>query len=64
LPFPSPGDLPHPGIKPISPALAGRFFTTESPRKPSGYTKQISTKGQIYKSKIIVGNFNTALSTD
>ena len=26
LPFPSPGDLPDPGIKPRSPALAGRFF--------------------------------------
>ena len=26
LPFPSPGDLPNPGIKPRSPALAGRFF--------------------------------------
>ena len=28
---PPPGDLPHPGIKPVSllsPALAGRFFTT------------------------------------
>ena len=24
LPFPSPGDLPHPGIEPASPALAGR----------------------------------------
>ena len=30
LPFPSPGDLPDPGIEPTSPALAGRFFTTES----------------------------------
>ena len=29
LPFPSPGDLPHPGIKPTSPASAGGFFTTE-----------------------------------
>ena len=31
LPLPSPGDLPDPGIKPaslVSPALAGRFFTT------------------------------------
>ena len=31
LPFPSPGNLPDPGIKPLSltsPALAGRFFTT------------------------------------
>ena len=34
LPFPSPGDLPHPGIEPESPALAGGFFTTESPGKP------------------------------
>ena len=29
LPFPSPGDLSHPEIKPVSPALAGRFFTAE-----------------------------------
>ena len=29
LPFPSPGDLPNPGIKLTSPALAGGFFTTE-----------------------------------
>ena len=30
-PFPSPGDLPEPGVKlasPVAPALAGRFFTT------------------------------------
>ena len=30
LPFPSPGDHPDPGIKPISPALAGGFFTTRT----------------------------------
>ena len=29
--FPSPEDLPNPGIEPPSPALAGRFFTTEPP---------------------------------
>ena len=28
-------DLPGSGIKPISPALAGKFFTTEPPGKPS-----------------------------
>ena len=28
LPFPSPGDLPDPGIEPAPPAFAGRFFTT------------------------------------
>ena len=27
-------DLPDPGIEPGSPALAGRFFTTEPPGKP------------------------------
>ena len=34
LPFSSPGDPPDPGIAPVSlmsPALAGRFFTTEPP---------------------------------
>ena len=34
LPFPSPGDLPNPEIEPVSPALAGRLFTTEPPGKP------------------------------
>ena len=35
LPFPSPGDLPEPGIEPTSPALAGGFFNiTELPEKP------------------------------
>ena len=38
LPFPSPGDLPNPGIEPESLALAGRVLTTEpgvaSPEKP------------------------------
>ena len=27
LTFPSPGDLPDPGMEPVSPALAGGFFT-------------------------------------
>ena len=33
LPFPLLGDLPHPGIKLVSPALAGGFFIPESPGK-------------------------------
>ena len=28
------GGLPGPGIEPVSPALAGEFFTTEPKRKP------------------------------
>ena len=31
LPFPSPGDLPNPGSKPVSPPLADGFFNTEPP---------------------------------
>ena len=34
LPFPSPGDLPDPGMEHRSPALAGGFFTSEPPGKP------------------------------
>ena len=40
LPFPSPGDLPDPGIEPMSPALAGRFFS-------------LSHRGSPFKNKII-----------
>ena len=34
LPFPSPGDLPNPGIKPRSPALQADVLTSEPPGKP------------------------------
>ena len=37
LPFPTPGNLPNPGIEPVSlvsPAMAGRFFTTVPLGKP------------------------------
>ena len=39
MPFPTPGDIPDLGIELASLAsyaLAGKFFTTESPGKPSG----------------------------
>ena len=38
LPFPPPGNLPDPGTEPTSPespALAGGFFTTGPPWKPT-----------------------------
>ena len=40
LPCPSPGDLPDPGIEPVSlvsPALAGGFFTTSASWEAQGY---------------------------
>ena len=44
LPFSSPGDLPNTGIEPtspVAPTLAGRFFTTEPPGKPSHRTNSL-----------------------
>ena len=49
LPFPSPGDLPDPGIKPASAALAGGFFTIEQSRKPKD--KRAACKCCIHFSK-------------
>ena len=46
LPFSPPGDLPDPGIQPVSPAspaLAGRFFTTEPLGKPITKWNQMKT---------------------
>ena len=43
LPFPPLGDLPNPGIKPIShvaPELAGRFITTEPLYTKKNFTKK------------------------
>ena len=34
MPFPSPGDLPNPGIKPRSPTLQADALTSEPPGKP------------------------------
>ena len=34
LPFPSPGDLPDPGIEPRCPALQADFLLTEPPGNP------------------------------
>ena len=57
LPFPSPRDLPDPGIKPRSPALAGGFFTTELPWEPRcgselpTKTKTIKLLGKTWRRK-------------
>ena len=45
--------LPRPGIKPVSPALAGRFFTTEPPGKPkSDFKNNFSYKFAISRIKV------------
>ena len=44
LPFPPLGDLLNRGIKPEAPALAGRSFTIEPPRKRGSHMLQIKEK--------------------
>ena len=68
LPFPSPGDLLDPGIKLWSPALAGRFYTTEQPGKPldnnyMDFIDQQYRKLYIKKSIYISRHRKTAIST-
>ena len=43
LPFPSPGDLPDPGIEPRSPALQEESLLAEPPRKPMVESFQITS---------------------
>ena len=48
LPVLSPGDLPDPGIEPassVSPSLAGGFFTTTPPGKPTHLNDTSSFRG-------------------
>jgi len=56
LPFPSPGDLPDPEIEPVSPALAGGFFTSESPEKT------LITRQRKYKSQDVKQRSHSALT--
>ena len=44
LPFPSPGDLPNPGIKPRSPSLQADTLTSEPPGKPA----EVHKEGRIH----------------
>ena len=44
LPFPSPGDLPDPGIEPRSPALQADALTSEPPGKPQQHMKILTKK--------------------
>ena len=48
LPFPSPGDLPHPGIEPRSPALQADSLLSEPPGKPRnelGVSQRVEIRG-------------------
>ena len=49
LPFPSPGDLPDPGIEPWSPAFQADALPSEPPGKPSQLKEDLNrTKKEIF----------------
>ena len=48
LPFPSPGDLPNPGIEPGSPALQTDALPSEPPGKPRMYINIMIFKMCMY----------------
>ena len=56
LPFPSPGDLPNPGMEPGSPVIAGRVFNTEPPGKytdrPDLFPKDVVETACLVKRKV------------
>ena len=50
LPLPSPGDLPGPGIKSVSPALQAVSLLIEPPEKSSYYTPFLLKEKQTFAS--------------
>ena len=71
LPFPSPGDLPDPGIEPRSPTLQADVLTSEPPGKPQRDFRTehflqapIKKVSQIYKTndqRILPCGFNSTV---
>ena len=65
LPFPSPGDLPNPGIEPGSPALQADALSSEPPGSPiilySYNQMRPNTLGELKDSKIRYHNIKYVL---
>ena len=62
LPFPSPGNLPDPGIESVFPALASGFFATEPRGKPCciplHYFKECCSGSSYFQINLIILRFN------
>ena len=56
--FPTPRDLPDPGTKPTSLALAGRFFTAEPPGKPQTLISCVLLDGSLHLCMVEGGALN------
>ena len=54
LPFPSPGDLPDPGIEPRSPALEADTLTSEPPGKPPLEAVLVGINYLVFRKELII----------
>ena len=57
MPFPPPGDLSDPGIKPAflaSPALAGRFFTTSATQEAQSLAYLMPNEGSFLCEMVVL----------
>ena len=59
---PTPGNLPDPRIKPLSPSLAGGFFTTEPPGKPLTWSSLFCYSSTILQKNIFHFCYNCFFS--
>ena len=53
LPLPPPGDLPHPGMEPTSPAVAGGFFAAEPPGHSPPGAEEEGEVGQAGRLRVV-----------
>ena len=66
LPCPPPGDCPSPGTKaasPVSSAVAGGFFTTESPARARAVTHQLTRHIAVSYALFLPPHFLSSLSS-
>ena len=61
LPFPSPGDLPDPGIEPRSPALQADALPSEPPGKPQECSKYHTVAFISHASKVMLKTLQARL---
>ena len=62
LPFPSPGNLPDPGIEPRFPALQENSLPTELPRKPVNSTTLTKTPAsQDSSHRVLIGGYSECI---
>ena len=61
--FPSPGDPPDPGIRPLSPAPAGRFFTLRHREALGRHYSCLSRPGDYQESEAAVDHEKLSRST-